>query len=272
MSCNSDGWSCNGGWFVHDYHQWKYVDGETAAGAVWEDDFPYKASDVSCNPPHPHHEKIDSWAYVDPNVVGVPAVNAIKQAIFDHGPVGAAVCVNLAFQLYHGGVFNPRIGCNSINHAIVLVGWNDADGAWILRNSWGPSWGEGGYMRIAYGKSQVGYAANYVVYTGCTSNSDCVTTDEICCNGQCITTPACGDNIPCESKTCHTVSCYSPNACDAVCTYTPISPCCGNGMCEGNENSSTCPADCCAGFKEPCGTDADCCDGLRCNPVKKYCR
>ena len=36
------------------------------------------------------------------------------------------------------------------NHAVALVGWNDADGAWILRNSWGPSWGEDGYMRIKY--------------------------------------------------------------------------------------------------------------------------
>jgi len=51
-----------------------------------------------------------------------------------------------------------------INHAIVLVGWDDSTGTWILRNSWGPYWGESGYMRIAYGTSQVGYDANYVVY------------------------------------------------------------------------------------------------------------
>jgi hypothetical protein len=76
--------------------------------------------------------------------------------------------VNSAFQSYTGGVFSPSGFCFSINHGIVLVGWNDADGAWILRNSWGPNWGENGYMRIAYGKAYVGYAAAYVVYNSST--------------------------------------------------------------------------------------------------------
>ena len=58
--------------------------------------------------------------------------------------------------------------CSSINHGIVLVGWDDSVGAWILRNSWGANWGESGYMRIAYGKNYVGYAAAYVVYNSST--------------------------------------------------------------------------------------------------------
>ena len=95
-------------------------------------------------------------------------VDAIKQAIFDHGPVSAAVCVNTDFQGYTGGVFNPTKPCRQINHAIVLVGWDDSRGAWRLRNSWGPDWGEDGYMWIAYGKYYVGYSANYVVYNGST--------------------------------------------------------------------------------------------------------
>jgi hypothetical protein len=93
-------------------------------------------------------------------------VDAIKNAIYNYGPVAAAVCVDRYFQAYTGGIFTDPVPCRQVNHAIVLVGWDDAGGYWILRNSWGTSWGEQGYMRIAYGTSQVGYAANYVVYGG----------------------------------------------------------------------------------------------------------
>jgi predicted secreted protein len=163
LSCNEDGWNCSGGWFAHDYHLDQIPSGEPDAGAVYETDFPYVASKVDCNSPHPHHEKIISWDPVG-NWWSVPPIEDIKQAILDHGPVAASICTNDAFQEYSGGVFTgPQ--CTDVNHAIVLVGWDDADGAWILRNSWGPDWGENGYMRIGYGVSDVGYAANYIAYS-----------------------------------------------------------------------------------------------------------
>jgi C1A family cysteine protease len=168
VSCNMDGWGCDGGWWAHDYHEWKYPPSEPGPGAVYEADFPYTATDAPCNGPYTHHETIADWVYIA-GENSVPSTDAIKQAILDHGPVSAAVCVNSAFQSYTGGVFNPFWPCFSINHAIVLVGWDDSLGAWRLRNSWGLEWGEDGYMWIAYGKSYVGYSANYVVYTGSTT-------------------------------------------------------------------------------------------------------
>ncbi len=162
VSCNSDNWGCDGGWWAHDYHQWKKVAGQATAGAVYEADFPYTGTDSACNPSHTTHETITGWAYIT-NSSSVPSVDAIKQAIYDHGPVAAAVCVNTAFQNYTGGIFTGA-SCTTVNHAIVLVGWNDTDQAWILRNSWGPNWGENGYMRIRYGVSRVGYSANYITY------------------------------------------------------------------------------------------------------------
>ncbi len=164
ISCNNVGWGCGGGWFAHDYHWNVKPSGEPEAGAVLETSFPYKAADVSCAGPYDHPHKITSWQYVG-NDSSIPSVGAIKQAIYDHGPVAAAVCVDSAFQHYSGGVFAPGTSCNDINHAIVLVGWNDAEQTWTLRNSWGSGWGEEGYMRIRYGTSNVGYAANYIVYT-----------------------------------------------------------------------------------------------------------
>ena len=127
VSCNTDGWGCDGGWWAHDYHQWKYSAGEPGPGAVYESDFPYTATDAPCARPYTHHEKIADWVYVG-NSSSVPSTAAIKQAILDHGPVSAAVCVNSAFQSYTGGVFNPSRSCFSINHAIVLVGWDDSRG------------------------------------------------------------------------------------------------------------------------------------------------
>lgn len=178
LSCNSDSYSCNGGWFVHKYHQNVIPAGEAAAGSRYEADFPYVAAKVACNPPHPAHEKITSWAYVNAsNPFSVATTAAIKQAIYDHGPVASAICVGSAFQAYSGGVFSTNeagyCGSGEVNHAVVLVGWDDSQGVWILRNSWGTWWGESnppgssskGYMRITYGTSNVGYSANYVTYT-----------------------------------------------------------------------------------------------------------
>jgi C1A family cysteine protease len=164
VSCNSDGWSCNGGWYAHDYHQWK-TDPCGGTGAVLESNFPYTATNGSCNCPYQHDYLIQDWGFVGSSY-GIPSVSAIKQAILDYGPVSVSVYVNSAFQAYTGGVFN---GCASgdINHGVVLVGWDDnqgTGGVWIMRNSWGSGWGEGGYMRIPYNCSSIGYAACYVVY------------------------------------------------------------------------------------------------------------
>lgn len=171
VSCNTDGWGCDGGWWAHDYHWNKVPSGEPDAGAVYETDFPYTAADDPCNPPHTHHEKIDSWAFVG-SEYGIPPVEEIKQAIYDQGPVSVAVCVGSAFQGYKGGVFatDEWWPCfpYAVNHAVVLVGWDDSQGSngvWYLRNSWGEGWGESGYMRIGYGISKVGYSANYIAYS-----------------------------------------------------------------------------------------------------------
>jgi inhibitor of cysteine peptidase len=168
LSCNTDGYDCSGGNFAHDYHEWKYwEDHEPGPGAVYETDFPYVGWEAPCNPPHTHHEKIVEWEYIGS---GIPPVANIKKAILDHGPVSVAICsAGSAFHSYKGGVYDTS-ECTKVDHAVVLVGWDDSQGShgiWYLRNSWGKYWGEGGYMRIGYGVNSVGYAANYIVYPSC---------------------------------------------------------------------------------------------------------
>jgi C1A family cysteine protease len=166
VSCNVEGWGCSGGWWAHDYHQWK-TDPCADHGAVLEEYFPYTATDEPCDCPYTHDYWIDNWAFIAGEGVVAPVAD-IKQAILDWGPVSVAICVNSEFQAYTGGIYSGPT-CSDINHAVVLVGWDDnqgTSGVWILRNSWGPGWGENGYMRIEYGVCDVGYAACYVDYPG----------------------------------------------------------------------------------------------------------
>lgn len=171
LSCNEFYWGCNGGWFAHDYHLSYVPATETEPGAVMESQLPYQAVQAPCNGPYEHPYRIDFWTFVAAGS-SVPSVSAIKQAIQTYGPVAAAVCTGPMFQTYTGGIFNYNESCSGlVNHAVVLVGWNDDlgpdNGYWILKNSWGEGWGEGGYMRIRYGISNVGYAANYVMISDC---------------------------------------------------------------------------------------------------------
>ncbi len=165
VSCNRNNWGCDGGWWAHDYFQWK-MDLFNGTGAVLEKEFPYKATDLPCNGPYQHPYLIDSWHFIG-FAQGIPPTDSIKQAIMTYGPVSVSCAVTQAFGAYTGGVFAEDDPQAPINHAVALVGWDDTqgeNGAWFLRNSWGPGWGEEGYMRIEYRVCKVGYAACYVNY------------------------------------------------------------------------------------------------------------
>ncbi|MBN2564159.1 MAG: DUF333 domain-containing protein [Candidatus Eisenbacteria bacterium] len=164
VSCNQEGWSCGGGGFGHRYHMLT-TDPCGGAGAVLERDFPYVAANAPCDCPYPHVYTLDGWGYIDPSVE-IPDPELIKRAIMEYGPISVGVQADAAFSNYNGGIFTGSI-YHDINHAVVLVGWDDdqgIDGIWYLRNSWGTMWGERGYMRIARGRNAVGWYANWVDY------------------------------------------------------------------------------------------------------------
>jgi len=153
----------------YDYYELQAL---TREGVGYESDFPYRESDPgACTHWGDETVVFDSW-----HRIGCNDIDAIKTAIMTYGVVDAAVDVTSAFQAYGGGLYEDSLtSCNafpcyytSTNHAIALVGWNDngdatTKGYWILRNSWGSSWGENGYMRIKYRSARVACAATYLV-------------------------------------------------------------------------------------------------------------
>jgi hypothetical protein len=155
LDCNPWDWGCNGGFWPQDM----LVD----TGAAFESCSPYLGYESSC-PSCVTPYQITGWSFVTEDLV-VPPTEDIKQAIYTYGAVQVGIYVDRNFQAYTGGVMNRcKSNVRWTNHAVILCGWDDTKGAWLLKNSWGTGWGEDGYMWITYGCNRVGEGANYFFY------------------------------------------------------------------------------------------------------------
>jgi C1A family cysteine protease len=94
---------------------------------------------------------------------------ALKQAVVDTGAVSVSVYwSNTYYNAACAAYYMPPGTSSSSNHAVAVVGWDDAyprdrfrtapagDGAWLVRNSWGPGWGAGGYFWASYYDGLIG--------------------------------------------------------------------------------------------------------------------
>ncbi|KAI3684459.1 hypothetical protein L6452_33683 [Arctium lappa] len=82
------------------------------------------------------------WAFA--TTAAVESLNAIKtKKLVALSPQELAA--NKA--LYSEGIFSGECG-RELSHGLVVVGYDDAQKFWILKNSWGEDWGEGGYIRL----------------------------------------------------------------------------------------------------------------------------
>lgn len=208
ISCNTQGWDCAGGWWAHHYHK--------DPGAVDEIEFPYEAWDAPCEGPYNHSWSITDYKFVYTEY-NVAPVHLIKQALLEHGPVTTGIYAGPAFRAYSSGVFNISEGTGKdVNHAVTIVGWDDnlGGGCWIVRNSWGRGWGEGGYMNITYHTSKVGYSAHYVTFT-----PEITFTDSRICDGINGTGEGNGNELPEPGET---IGLYVTLYNDSATTFTEI--------------------------------------------------
>ena len=78
--------------------------------------------------------------------------------VLKYGPISVGV-YSQDWQLYKGGI---RTACSAgqLNHGVLIVGYGTQNHVpyWIIKNSWGPMWGEGGYMRLKRGGNCNGVA------------------------------------------------------------------------------------------------------------------
>jgi len=78
---------------------------------------------------------------------------ALKQAVATVGPISVAISVDNAWAQYKSGVFTDN-KCpnaeNKLDHAVLLVGYGSENGQdyWIVKNSWGTTWGDQGYIKM----------------------------------------------------------------------------------------------------------------------------
>ena len=84
----------------------------------------------------------------------------IKNYLLKTGPLAVALNAD-PLQYYDSGILDldtEECDPEGMNHAVTLVGYGSENGNdyWIVKNSWGTSWGEQGYFRIARGKGTCG--------------------------------------------------------------------------------------------------------------------
>jgi|GEM_PF-3006820 len=162
--CCSAG-SCRGGW---PDEALKYI---RDTGVPDESCSPYAGGDCACTPCSDWAE--DPWKVVDYEYVS-STTDSFKYALQTYGPLSVVLSAPDDWFYYSGGVYEPvwsdSDGVGWANHAVILVGWNDSEGCWIIKNSWGTGWGEQGYARVLYGdleKYNYAYAVTGIVHDDC---------------------------------------------------------------------------------------------------------
>jgi C1A family cysteine protease len=118
-------------------------------GVADEACYPYTPGNQACNP-------CGDWRNRVTKVTGSHSLSNspanMKAWISTRGPLSACFDVYDDFFAYRSGVYRHVSGSYAGGHCVSIVGYDDGQGCWICKNSWGAGWGESGFFRIAYGQ------------------------------------------------------------------------------------------------------------------------
>merc|ERR1719232_135925 len=145
---------CNGGWYQEG---WAYIQKSKRLGLMSE--IPYKGKDGPCS----YSNKKNGAFNVKYTGYERPAAGDgnLVAAAAEYVPA-VAITVENDFFSYQRGWYDGCDTPKSVNHAVTVVGYDP--GFWMVKNSWGSGWGEGGYVRMAREKPSICKIANYVMY------------------------------------------------------------------------------------------------------------
>ena len=163
LSCSAGG--CDG-WWMRPAADFLRTSGSVDEGCLpYTGEPSYSCSD-RCADWSDRVWKINQWQTV-PN-----DVNAIKSAL-NQQVLTSAFDVYTDFYYYTGGVYEHVWGEYEGSHAVVLVGYDDIEHAWIAKNSWNTSWGDQGFFKILWGDSGIGREALFFDYSNpCDDDED----------------------------------------------------------------------------------------------------
>jgi C1A family cysteine protease len=134
---------CNGGLMANAF---EYV---KEHGVGLSSDYPYRPIQGKCHADSTK-ERITISEYKPISPVDVDGLISALEV----NPVSVAIEVRRDFQLYHSGVYTADESCGSaLNHGVTAVGYSskNGEGYFIVKNSWGESWGESGFVRMEIG-------------------------------------------------------------------------------------------------------------------------
>jgi C1A family cysteine protease len=146
-------------------------------GIVDEQCFPYIAAGWKMGDREPQCNKcVDAasrqWRIGEYGFIEAGSMDNIKKALSEKGPLLTSMFIGgkVDGQWVKVDFSKPVLTCsrvgNSTNHTVVVVGYDDKEQAWIVRNSWGANWpnmNSGGYFKVAYGSCAIFSEGAYYV-------------------------------------------------------------------------------------------------------------